>query len=184
MYRSKTKTRLGRRAVANEQRTILAAITLFLLMGIALTSVASATYIMVKQIHFSRVLSDSMKPEFKRGDLLLVKPVDRLSLEKGDIAVLPILGEPGSQFAHRIINVERTNNTVQVQTKGDANPVIDPWKLTITSRKVPVVVSSIPASIVPLVSLNRYVLTGLFALLCLLFISLLTPRRMREPESD
>ena len=102
MYRSKTKTRLGRRAVANEQRTILAAITLFLLMGIALTSVASATYIMVKQIHFSRVLSDSMKPEFKRGDLLLVKPVDRLSLEKGDIAVLPILGEPGSQFAHRV----------------------------------------------------------------------------------
>lgn len=78
--------------------------------------------------------------------------------------------------------MEPKGKYVQVETKGDANPVKDPWKLTITSPDVPVVVSQIPASIVPMVTLNRYVLVGLFVLLCLLFISVLTPRSIVPQE--
>jgi len=165
----------------------LATVSLFVLMALALVSVASATFILVRHIHFERVLSDSMVPEYKRGDVLLVKPVPAQSLRTGDIAVLPLIKEPGNQYAHRIISVEPKGKYVQVETKGDANPVKDPWKLTITSPDVPLVVSQIPASIVPMVTLNRYVLIGLFLVLCLLFISVLTPRkivRQEEKESE
>jgi len=160
----------------------LATVSLFVLMALALVSVASATFILVRHIHFERVLSDSMAPSYKRGDVLLVRPIPAHSLQTGDIAVLPLIKEPGNQYAHRIISVEPTGKYVQVETKGDANPVKDPWKLTITSPEVPVVVSQIPASIVPMVTLNRYVLIGLFLVLCLLFISVLTPRKTVSQE--
>ncbi len=161
----------------------IATFTLFALMALALVSIASATYILVRHIHFERVLSDSMVPVYKRGDVLLVKPVPAHSLQTGDIAVLPLIKEPGNQYAHRIISVEPKGKYVQVETKGDANPVKDPWRLTITSPDVPVVVSQIPASIVPMVTLNRYVLIGLFLTLLLLFISVLTPRKtVQKPE--
>jgi len=161
----------------------LATVSLFVLMALALVSVASATFILVRHIHFERVLSDSMIPVYKRGDVLLVKPVPAHSLRTGDIAVLPLIKEPGNQYAHRIITVEPKGKYVQVQTKGDANAVMDPWKLTITSPEVPVVVSQIPASIVPIVSLNRYVLIGLFLILCLLFISVLSPGKRVSQEA-
>ena len=161
----------------------IATVSLFVLMALALVSVASATFILVRHIHFERVLSDSMVPAYKRGDVLLVKPVPAHSLRTGDIAVLPLIKEPGNQYAHRIISVESNGKYVQVETKGDANAVMDPWKLTITSPEVPVVVSQIPASIVPIVSLNRYVLIGLFLILCLLFISVLSPGKRVSQET-
>ena len=161
----------------------IATVSLFVLMALALVSVASATFILVRHIHFERVLSDSMVPASKRGDVLLVKPVPAHSLRTGDIAVLPLIKEPGNQYAHRIISVESNGKYVQVETKGDANAVMDPWKLTITSPEVPVVVSQIPASIVPIVSLNRYVLIGLFLILCLLFISVLSPGKRVSQET-
>ena len=177
----------ARHSSLRQKGLAVATLSLFLLMAIALTSAASATYIIVKHIHFTRVLSDSMVPQFKRGDVLLVKPVPKSALTEGEIALFPYPEDPSQQFAHRIINVEKIQQNVLVETKGDANPVKDPWKLTITSPDVPVVVSQIPASIVPMVTSNRYVLVGLFLLLCLLFISVLTPRRIvpqEEKESE
>ena len=171
-------TRTGKRAAVKQSGAVLATVALFLLMAIALTSIASAIYVVTKHIRIERVLSDSMQPKFGRGDLLLVKAIDRTSLKPGDIPVLPILGEPGSQFAHRVISVERDGGRIAVRTKGDANPVADPWKLEITSKQVPLVVNAVPASFVPMFSLNRYALLGLFVLLCLLFIWLLTPSKM------
>ncbi|MBU6347483.1 MAG: signal peptidase I [Actinomycetales bacterium] len=176
------KRNSGRRKKVKQTSQALAVFALFLLMAIALTSVASAIYVVTQRIHIDRVLSDSMQPAFGRGDILLVKPVAKNQVKRGDVVVLPIQGEPGSRFAHRIISAQKTNGRIEIQTKGDANSVMDPWTLVITSPEVPKVVSSLPASFLPFITLNRYVYIGAFVILCLLFIWLLTPSRV-SPEN-
>ena len=62
------------------------------------------------------VLSGSMEPEFSKGDLLIVKKVDRLDVD--DIVVFE---DDGSLVVHRIIEIKAE----QIVTKGDANNVAD-----------------------------------------------------------
>ena len=183
MFTSTSSQPQARHSSPRQRGLVIATLSLFLLMAIALTSAASATFIVIKHIHFTRVLSDSMEPQFRRGDVLVVKPIPAQSIQEGDVALLPLPEEPIQQYAHRIINVEKQQQGVFVETKGDGNPAKDPWKLKITSPEVPVVVSQLPASIVPIVTLNRYVLVGLFIALCLLFISVLTPQKLSQEES-
>lgn len=160
--------------------------SLLFLIALAIFSTVSATYVLVNRIHFARVLSDSMKPQFQRGDVLLLKPIDKTQLTTGEIALLPLIKEPGLQYTHRITNVTNKNGVVAVETKGDANPAADPWQLIITSEEVPVVVGSFPASSLPFISTTRSTLIALSALLLLIFISMFIPfRRTRtsKPQS-
>lgn len=184
MFSSTIRQPQARHSSARQKGLVVATLSLFLLMAIALTSAASATYIVVKHIHFTRVLSDSMVPQFKRGDVLVVKPIPTHSIKEGEVALLPLPEEPGQQYAHRIVNVDKQQSDVFVETKGDGNPAKDPWKLKITSPEVPMVVSQLPASIVPVVTMNRYVLVGLFVVLCLLFISVLTPKKTNDQQTS
>ena len=74
-----------------------------LLWALAITSVASAAYVVINRIHFARVLSGSMQPQFERGDVLVVKPIDRTAVIRGEILMLPAAQGDGSLFVHRVI---------------------------------------------------------------------------------
>jgi len=68
------------------------------------------------------VLSGSMEPEFKTGDLIYVKEVDYRELKAGDV----ITFKPGDETVatHRIVEVvpdETDSTVVRYRTKGDAN---------------------------------------------------------------
>lgn len=87
--------------------------------------VAGAVVVNLEHIKLEPVLSGSMRPGIQPGDLAIVRPVPVSSLHKGEvIAYLP----PGqtTPVMHRIVSIDSQG----IVTKGDANPVADPWGRT------------------------------------------------------
>lgn len=88
------------------------------------------------------VLSDSMVPTFKAGDLLVTKNIPTEELRVGDVPVL-IRADLAGPVAHRVVEVEHGTVTSLV-TKGDANSSSDP-ALIVKASEVPVAVTALPA---------------------------------------
>jgi signal peptidase I len=151
---------------------------------LAISSVAGAGYVVLNKIHFARVLSGSMQPQFDRGDVLVLKPIDRSQVGKGQILMLPAAGGDGSLFVHRVISVDRTQGITLVRTKGDANPAADPETLKITSRQVPLVTRAINMSWAPMIGVNKVGIVALFGLLLLAFIWILVPSHKRIQDNS
>lgn len=73
------------------------------------------------------VQSDSMIPEFEKGDLIISKAVDdSTALEKGDVITFKteIMGEEALN-THRIVDVTETEGFEFYTTKGDNNDIED-----------------------------------------------------------
>lgn len=120
------------------------AVTLVL---VTLLSVFATYWAINNQLRIVHILSDSMSPQIKRGDLVLIRSIPTESLKVGDVAILPALKERGVYYAHRVIELSRNSiGEVVVRTKGDANPVPDDWKLAITSNKTPIYLWDLPLS--------------------------------------
>jgi signal peptidase len=63
------------------------------------------------------------------GSLVVDQTVSPSSLRVGDvISFRKPLGAPGLA-THRIIEIQRSNGHVVYRTKGDSNPVADPWAI-------------------------------------------------------
>ncbi len=73
------------------------------------------------------VQSDSMKPTFSSGDLIIVKEVDDLySLKEGDVITFYTVIEGKRVLnTHRIVKVNKFDNSVSFATRGDNNQIDD-----------------------------------------------------------
>lgn len=69
------------------------------------------------------VQSDSMKPTFKKNDLIVCKEIDDVrSLKKGDVITFwTIIDGKKVKNTHRIVKVNDVNNSLNFVTRGDAN---------------------------------------------------------------
>lgn len=126
-----TKTRTGAARVAHGLAT--AFVTVFATAGILLLAVAlfartdGSGVTRVAGHPVMTVLSDSMTPTFKAGDLIIEDPVSNADqLEVGD-AITFRAGGSGELVTHRIVRVKGspTDGTVQYRTQGDANNALD-----------------------------------------------------------
>jgi signal peptidase len=75
-------------------------------------------------IFFSAVVSDSMKPEFQRGDLVLTQAISK-DPQVGDIITFKANGVQ-NPVTHRVVSI-RDNSVI---TKGDNNPLVDDYGTT------------------------------------------------------
>ena len=79
-------------------------------------------------IYVFQVISESMKPEYKIGDIIVVKKSDASKLEIGDDVTY--LGKKSNLknliITHRIIEKREDNGKYYFVTKGTANEVEDP----------------------------------------------------------
>jgi len=78
------------------------------------------------------VLSNSMLPEFARGDAVIIEKIDDKelkNLKKGDILYY---SKEGKLIIHRITTVkyDAETNQIEVKTKGDNNNTEDNWIIT------------------------------------------------------
>lgn len=106
-------------------------------------AVGAATVVLVFGVQFLRVLSPSMVPALPVGDVVVVRhmPADQVSI--GDVVVLRTPRE-GAPYIHRITRIERDDRGLTVYTKGDANPVEDPWAVRLFEPQVHVLVMVLP----------------------------------------
>jgi signal peptidase I len=74
------------------------------------------------------VLSGSMRPTFRPGDVILVTPQHASSLRLGEIITyqIPVNGRPVE--THRVVRILQHGSEPIVETKGDANRTADPWQ--------------------------------------------------------
>lgn len=74
------------------------------------------------------VVTESMKPKYNVGDVLITKEVDFSTLNVGDD--ISYLGKNGSfrdkVVTHRIIKIDNTDSEIKFYTKGIANLGVDP----------------------------------------------------------
>jgi signal peptidase len=80
------------------------------------------------------ITSGSMTGSYDRGSLVFERPVPVARLRVGDVITYspPIGGGPTGRVTHRIAWIGRGRDGRPVfRTKGDANPVADPWTFTL-----------------------------------------------------
>jgi len=76
---------------------------------------------------FMIVVSSSMEPTLHVNDLIIVSHVNPRNIKVGDIIVFRSPIEPNMLIVHRVIEVIEKNGVLMFKTKGDNNPVPDPW---------------------------------------------------------
>jgi signal peptidase I len=82
------------------------------------------------------MLTGSMGDAIPPGSLVVTRSVSPSTLRVGDVITFQKpRGEAGLD-THRIIRVDRSNGHTTYRTKGDANPVADPWALEFEGDQV------------------------------------------------
>ena len=120
-------------------RFIVTVLSAFL--GVAMAASAVAVFWFHLAVH--PILSGSMRPTFGPGWMIITKPVPVSQVKPGEILLFHPPGSSAS-FAHRVIRVEGSPNHPIIQTKGDANPVADPWRAQLKGTSAYQVVAEVP----------------------------------------
>ena len=91
------------------------------------------------------VLSGSMRPGFTVGGVVISQRVPVSELAVRDVIVFRNPNKPSEEMVHRIVQMTKgTDGQLLIKTQGDANPVRDPWTLTIRGTSVYKVRWSLP----------------------------------------
>jgi signal peptidase len=112
-------------------------------------------------MHSYVILTGSMTGTYDRGSIVFDRPVPVDSLRPGDpITYNPPPGmSPHERVTHRIVEVKQDRNGQRVfRTKGDANPVVDPWTFQLGQRAQDKVVFHLPYAgfALEVLSIRRY----------------------------
>ncbi|MBJ7518562.1 MAG: signal peptidase I [Solirubrobacteraceae bacterium] len=94
--------------------------------GAAITLAAVVAWLAVQGGGAFTVLSDSMAPTFRAGDLVLIERIDPATARAGDVIAFPSPRD-GRTIVHRAQRVSAASAQVSFVTRGDANPVSERW---------------------------------------------------------
>src|SRR4051794_15549857 len=94
------------------------------------------------------IVSGSMTGTYDRGSLVFDEVVPVKSLQVGDVITYrpPRGAGPTGLVTHRIASIghDRKTGGLVFRTRGDANPVRDPWTFTLPNRTQARVVAGVP----------------------------------------
>jgi len=80
------------------------------------------------------VLTGSMRPVIDPGDVVMTRPVAPTSLDIDDVVTFPDPSRDGKLVTHRVRSLKRDGPVIQVETRGDANPVSERWSVAADGR--------------------------------------------------
>lgn len=119
--------------VSNTKRAIASVMVLAVLAGVGFValSLARGTWMVTP------VLSGSMRPGFSVGGVVVSERVPLKDVAVRDVIVFQNPIKRTEQMIHRIVKLTREpGGAIKIKTKGDANPVPDPWTVVIHTRDV------------------------------------------------
>lgn len=110
----------------------IAVVVVFFSLSIVVITNASKAGNSIFGYTFLQVLSDSMSPEFERGDVIVAQGYNGETLSVGDVVVFvaPSGANQGKTVTHRIVEVLNYGENVKYRTKGDAAQIADSWELS------------------------------------------------------
>lgn len=149
----------------------------------SIAAVIIAGIVVLYGVQFSRVLSPSMTPTMPIGSVAVTSHVPMDQVRVGQVVVLREPTE-GARYIHRIVSINYTPRGLEIRTKGDANPVPDPWTVLVPGPEVPVLVFVLPAMNVTNVALRlQFVAIPLF-LFGVAATAYFGWTAMRKPDED
>lgn len=132
------------RSSPNRRATIRRRLTVAASVVSTATFVAAGALVFLLHLGVRPVLSGSMRPAFAPGSVIVTEPVAVDRIRPGMVIVFTPPGHTDA-YAHRVVSLRGSPSSPVITTKGDANPVIDPWRVQLTGRTVSRVLFSIPA---------------------------------------
>ena len=90
------------------------------------------------------IAGESMAGTIPKGSLILDRIVPASSLQVGDVITFRPPGAKGP-VTHRIVSIVPDQNGTRVyRTKGDVNPSVDPWQVTLDQDEQPRYLANVP----------------------------------------
>jgi signal peptidase len=132
------------------------------------------------------VESGSMEPVLYRGDLVVVRAVDPMTLQVGDIVIYNRTSNPNEvPIVHRIIAIQDIGGELHFTTKGDNNPGPDDDMRTTADIRAKVIGSVRYLGFITLLLLSPSGFTSIILLIIAFMVpsllcDYLTPRRENE----
>jgi signal peptidase I len=123
----------------------------------------------------------SMEPTLDVGTAIVVDPVAPADIRVGDIVSLRSGTERKSIFTHRVTRIVAHDGTIWIETKGDANPTVDP-SITSPADVIGRVSVTIPYAGFLLALLSAP--SGIVFVLCLAIVLLLLVWLIESFEAD
>jgi signal peptidase I len=80
------------------------------------------------------VMSGSMEPAVRTGDVVVVLPIPPLEARPGDIVSFKDPARGGKLVTHRVRSLRRRGAKVEFVTKGDANNSVEKWQVAAGHR--------------------------------------------------
>jgi signal peptidase I len=107
----------------------LARFTAILLVALAMSL---ALLIIAQRVFnpFHVVVSDSMAPQIKTGDAIIIKDIKSAQVEPGQVIIFHDPEDKSNLVIHRVVNVEDQGGIRFFSTKGDNNKDQDNWKIS------------------------------------------------------
>src|SRR3954451_5370593 len=117
-------------------RTLLAGLTRWFVRGLVVVAVLAFAVLAVGPhvlgYRTMTMLTGSMSPQIDPGDVVISTPLSVHDVTEGMVISYHIPIDDHRVVTHRVVSVEQGDEgTVTVQTKGDANTTVDPWKATL-----------------------------------------------------
>jgi signal peptidase I len=121
---------------ADQLRPLVARVLPWAVRGLVATAVVAFAFLAIGPhvlgYRTMTMLTGSMAPEIDPGDITVVTPLAVEDVSAGMVIAYHIPIDDHRLVTHRVIAVERgQDGSVTVQTKGDANEAVDPWKATL-----------------------------------------------------
>ncbi len=79
---------------------------------------------------FHVVVSDSMSPQIKTGDAVVMKDLEASEVKPGDVIIFRDPEDKTDLVIHRVVAVEEQGGVKFFQTKGDNNKENDNWRVS------------------------------------------------------
>jgi len=111
----------------------LASFTRFLAAVLIAGALALALLLIGQRVFspFHVVISNSMYPQIRTGDAVVVKNIDPAKVKVGEVIIFRDPNKPEDLIIHRVIAVAMSGEAILYSTKGDNNPVNDDWQVSI-----------------------------------------------------
>jgi signal peptidase len=118
-------------------RSLLGGAGTFVLWALAGFAAAIALTMLVPLAFHGRpltVMSGSMTPTIRTGDVVIAMPIKPLDVRPGDIVSFKDPGRGGALVTHRVRHMRRRGAKVDFITRGDANTGTEHWSIKAKGR--------------------------------------------------